>query len=88
MSQREAESAKELLITRLMTVHPEVYGGGKIIPDLKGTDGNSWLIEVELSEGFPKHVKPCTEFMGYRVVYRITGWKPELMPYQENLPNA
>ena len=77
-SQREAEAAKELLLTRLMGVHPEVYGGGRA--RLNGD--NQWYIEIELSEPFPSYVRHRGEFFGFPVVFRVTGWKPGLMPYQ------
>jgi hypothetical protein len=87
-SQREAQAAKELLLTRLMSVHPEVYGGGRVRLHPEG----GYFIEIELSQPLPRHVKLSDDFMGYLVVYRVTGWKPDLMPYQEppgeTLPNA
>lgn len=69
MSQREAEAAKELLLTRLMSVHPEVYGEAKV--------GLDCVIVVGLSAAMPSYVQLPTEFMGFQVEYRITGWKPE-----------
>lgn len=75
MSQREAEAAKELLLTRLMSVHPEVYGGGRVELDL--------VIVVELSEAIPSYVQLPTEFMGFQVAYRVTGWRRNRMPYLE-----
>lgn len=80
--QRIAEAAKELLLTRLMGVHPEVYGGGRIFSVATG-DGLGWMIEIELSKRVPAHVKLPSVFMGIGVVYKPTGWSPDLMPYQQ-----
>jgi hypothetical protein len=82
VSQREAEAAKDLLLTRLMSVHPEVYGGAQI----RLADGGrylAWYVEVELSKPVPKYVKLPSVFMGVGVVYKPTGWTPEPMPYHE-----
>jgi hypothetical protein len=81
-SQREAEAAKELLLTRLMGVHPEVYGGARIF-SVATNDGLNWMIEIELSKRTPAHVKLPTVFMGVGVVYKPTGFTSNLMPYQE-----
>lgn len=65
----EANAALELLLDRMMAVHPEVNGGG----DVKLTrDG--YLLRIELTKRFPPDVKPSDTFMGYPVKYVVTGW--------------
>lgn len=81
-SQREAEAAKELLLTRLMGVHPEVYGGGRVV-SAATNEGLNWMVEIELSKPPPRYVKLPTVFMGVGVVYKPTGFASNLMPYQE-----
>lgn len=73
---RAAEAVKELLLSRLMAVHPEVYDG-RVLSSL------GYLIEIDLSERPPRYVKLPSEFMGFPVEYHVTGWKPDLMPCQE-----
>lgn len=69
---RNAQAALDLLLKRLMPVHPEVYGQGQVLAPLKNP-----VLQVELSRKLPKKARVPDTFMGFDVRYKVTGWQEE-----------
>lgn len=73
---REITAAKDLLLDRLMLIHPEINGGGVSLPSqlVKTSKKPVPYIKINLEKPLPKHARVPKRFMGFDVKYEVVGW--------------